>query len=151
MSEEALLDGPLVAVVIPAWDDYVRRDLERAVASVTSQDLPARVIVVDNASRTPIPPLDGVSIVRTERRLTRGAARNVGLEVVSEPFVIFLDADDVMLPGPLAALLDGIRATSDAVAHGLPIIDGLSGRLFRAPRRVARLASAGPAPFAPLS
>jgi len=151
MSEEALLDGPLVAVVIPAWDDYVERDLERAVVSVTSQDLPARVIVVDNASRTPIPPLDGVSVISTERRLSRGAARNLGLDVVTEPFVVFLDADDVMLPGSLAALLDGIRATQDAVAHGLPIIDGLSGRLFRAPRRVARLASSRPGLFAALN
>src|SRR5207247_5170733 len=90
MSKEPLLDGPSVAVVIPAWDDYVQRDLERAVASVTSQDLPARVIVVDNASRRPIPPLDGVSVVSTGRRLTRGAARNVGLELVTEPFVVFL-------------------------------------------------------------
>ena len=72
MSEEALLNGPLVAVVIPAWDDYVERDLERAVASVASQDLPARIIVVDNASRMPIPPLNGVSVISTERRLTRG-------------------------------------------------------------------------------
>jgi cellulose synthase/poly-beta-1,6-N-acetylglucosamine synthase-like glycosyltransferase len=147
MGEGIRTDGPLIAVVIPVWDDYVERGLREAVASVAGQGMAARIIVVENASRTPVPRLDGVRIVRTGRRLSRGAARNVGLKAVTEPFVVFLDADDVMLPGSLRALFEGLTRTPDAVAHVCPIVDA-SGRLFRAPRRIGRLASSRPGLFA---
>jgi cellulose synthase/poly-beta-1,6-N-acetylglucosamine synthase-like glycosyltransferase len=140
-----------VAVVIPAWDDYVWRFLARAVSSVTSQDVPVRVIVVDNASKTPIPRLPGVEVVETGTRVSRGAARNTGLALVQEPLVVFLDADDIMLPGALAALVQGMDDNPSAVAHVLPIVDGLTGRLFRAPRRLARMSSSSRRVFAVLN
>jgi hypothetical protein len=139
-----------VAVVIPAWDDYVPRFLPRAIASVTAQDEPARVIVVDNASTVPIPAIDGVQVVETGARVSRGAARNVGLELVTEPFVVFLDADDTLLPGALGALVAGLDSSPTSVAHVLSIVDARSGRRVRAPRRIARAASSRPGLFAAL-
>lgn len=104
-----------VSVVVPAWGNHVHY-VPAAVESVLAQDPPpAEVIVVDNASDVPVPPLpDAVRVVRTAERVGPGAARNHGLREASQPYVMFWDADDLMLPGALArmrATLDGDPAT----------------------------------------
>jgi glycosyltransferase involved in cell wall biosynthesis len=130
--------GPAaVAVVIPVWDGYVRW-LAEAVDSVVAQGVAHQVIVVDNASLEPIPELLGATVVRSAQRLTTGAARNVGLAQVRTPFVVFLDADDLMLAGSLEALVAGIHVDSRVVAYCLALLDGDTGRRHRSPRRPAR-------------
>ena len=47
--------------------------------SLRVQDLPARILVVDNASQETLPELEDAEVIRTPRRLTLGAARNFGL------------------------------------------------------------------------
>jgi glycosyltransferase involved in cell wall biosynthesis len=123
-----------VAVVIPVWDSYVQF-LAEAVASVRDQGVPAEIVVVDNASTEPLPALEDVRVVRSPERVPTGAARNVGLEAVTAPLVVFLDVDDLMLPGSLATLLAGLR-DGDA-AFALAIVDGDTGGRHRAPRRIA--------------
>src|SRR5262249_49002093 len=91
-------------VVIPAWDGYAGAPLRAALRSVLDQAVPMRVLVVDNASLSELTGTGGVDVVRSERRLTVGAARNLGLAAVTTPYVVFWDADDVMLPGTLAFL-----------------------------------------------
>ncbi len=59
----------------------------------------APIVVVDNASSTPVPELEGCEVVRAPRRLSVGAARNLGLEQVATEYVVFLDADDMLLEG----------------------------------------------------
>lgn len=135
-----------VAVVIPVWDAYVRW-LPEAVASVRSQG-GYDVIVVDNASQVAVPELEGTAVVRTERRLSTGAARNLGLAAVRAPLVVFLDADDVMLPGSLDALVAGIAADPGAAAFAMAIVDGDTGERHRSPRRVARALARAPIVFA---
>jgi glycosyltransferase involved in cell wall biosynthesis len=94
-----------VSVVIPVWDSYCET-LAECVASVLAQsDAGLEVIVVDNASRVPLPELPpGVRVIRLPERVTVGRARNAGLAEVRRPAVLFFDADDRMLPGVLAPL-----------------------------------------------
>jgi glycosyltransferase involved in cell wall biosynthesis len=110
---------PDVSVVIAAWDDYVSM-LPACVESALSQSgVGVQVIVVDNASTVPLPWLaEGVEIVSTGRRLSAGAARNVGLGRVCAPVVLFLDADDALLPGALA-LLSGMLAAEPRAAAAI--------------------------------
>src|SRR4051794_40052477 len=74
-------------VLIPVWDDYVKW-LEQAVVSLTAQDVATRIVVVDNASEVNLPVLPGVAVVTSPRRLTVGAARNLGLGQVTTPYVV---------------------------------------------------------------
>lgn len=108
--------NPRVAIVIPVWDAYVAF-LPAALESIRQQEGPeVSVVVVDNASSTPVPEFEGVKVVRTDTRLTVGEARNVGLDAVDGPYVLFWDADDVMLPGTLSYLVSALEADAEAVA-----------------------------------
>jgi glycosyltransferase involved in cell wall biosynthesis len=121
-------------VVLPVWDDYVAGRLTEAVASLTGENDPARIVVVDNASEAELPELPGASVVRSPRRLTLGGARNLGLAQVSTPYVVVWDADDIMLPGALAFLEGAISADPRLVAFGTAIIEEPSGARHRWPR-----------------
>jgi hypothetical protein len=134
-----------VSVVIPVWDDYARF-LPDAVASVREQAVEAEIVVVDNASEQPLAPLPGIQVVRSLQRLTTGGARNLGLASASAPLVVFLDADDLMLPGTLAKLVAGLR-DGDA-AFAMAIVDGDTGGRHRAPRRIAYALARAPRAFA---
>lgn len=101
---------PQLTVVIPVWDQYVLT-VRDAVESVLDQDAHAAVIVVDNASSELLPALPpGVDIMRLPERLSAGAARNAGLSQVRTEFVLFLDADDIVLEGTLRLLLSRMTA-----------------------------------------
>jgi glycosyltransferase involved in cell wall biosynthesis len=77
------------------------------------------VIVVDNASTQPLPALPSeVKVIRTERRLSTGTARNAGLAHVGTPYVAFVDADDALLPGALSFCLSELDAHPEDVACG---------------------------------
>lgn len=127
--------GPDVSVVVPVWGPYAGRPLLEALESLRSQDLPARIIVVDNASEPPLAELPGVDLVRSPRRLSVGAARNFGLEQVDSPYVVFWDADDLILPGTLRLLRDRIAAELDAVLVAASILEGDPRVPHRWPRR----------------
>lgn len=122
-------------IVIPAWDGYAGTALEAAVASLVQQDRSFRLVVVDNASTTRLPNLQGARVIRATRRLTLGAARNLGLADVQTPYVIFWDADDLMLPGALAILEEEIERDPGLVAAGMAIREAPSGQRHRWPRR----------------
>ena len=93
-----------VCVVIPCYNHG--HFLGEAIASALAQThRPPQVVVVDDGS------IDGtVEVarrhgVRCLRQPNRGlpAARNAGLGVTHAPYVVFLDADDRLLPGAVAA------------------------------------------------
>ena len=114
---------PDVTLVVPVWGAYAGAPLRQAIASLHSQDVAARIVVVDNASDEPLPPLDGVVCVRARERQTVGAARNLGLERVDTPYVIFWDADDLMLPGTLRFLRARIASDPSLVAVAAAILE----------------------------
>ena len=69
--------GAAVTVVIPVWDDYVEF-LAEAVESVRRNAPQAPIVVVDNASSTPVPELEGCEVVRSPRRLSVGRGAKPG-------------------------------------------------------------------------
>jgi glycosyltransferase involved in cell wall biosynthesis len=146
-------DGPVArtTVVVPVWDEYVAQRLPDAVRSVLEQDVSVNLVVVDNASQVAIPPLPGISTTKSSTRLTLGAARNLGLAQVSTPYVIFWDADDIMLPGTLAALEGAIGEDPSVIAFGQAIVQDPGGGRYRWPRRWIKPLTRWPTTFAALN
>jgi len=117
-----------VSVVIPCYNaaKYIRETLDSVFAQ--QYDGPLEVLVADDGS------MDGSqeiiascgSTVRLlprpeDRQRSAAAARNRCLEVATQPLVAFLDADDLWLPGHLAALADAMGKRPEV---GLAYDDG---------------------------
>src|SRR5436309_1197676 len=112
------MTGGQTTVVIPVWDDYVESLRSAALPSLRDQARSKRILVVDNASSTELTELNGAEIVRAPARISLGAARNLGLEHVTTPYVVFWDADDTMLAGTLRLLEDAMVCDPRLVAFG---------------------------------
>jgi glycosyltransferase involved in cell wall biosynthesis len=127
----------LVTVVIVAWDDYVPLVPEalKSVNEAATGEVP--VVVVDNASEHPLPELPDVRTTRLAQRVSVGAARTVGLQQVRTPYVIALDADDLMLPGTIDFLVSRLEANSGAAACSTALLEEDTGARHRTPRRFA--------------
>lgn len=104
-----------VSVVIPYY--YSGRSfLAEALASVRSQTAtPAEIIVVDDGSsevgQAHLSSLgEGVRVVRLERNRGPGVARNAGVEAAAQPYIAFLDSDDIWLPHKLETQYALMRA-----------------------------------------
>jgi glycosyltransferase involved in cell wall biosynthesis len=103
--------APLVSVVIPCYGQA--RYLSDAIESVLAQTYPhLEVVVVDDASPDNTSEVaaryPGVRVVRQENTGLAGA-RNTGLRHTNGAYLVFLDADDRLLPNALA---DGLAAFS---------------------------------------
>ncbi|MCC9309791.1 glycosyltransferase [Kitasatospora sp. RB6PN24] len=106
-----------VSVVIAAYN--AAPTLGAALSSALGQvPRPAQVIVVDDGSQ------DGTArvaaafpevLVVRQRNQGPSAARNAGIRESSQPWVAFLDADDVWLPGKLARQLAALGEHPHAV------------------------------------
>jgi glycosyltransferase involved in cell wall biosynthesis len=108
--------SPEVTVVITVWDDYCEF-VTGSVDSALAQDDACEVIVVDNASDRGLPRFDGrVRVLKTAGRLSAGAARNHALGQVETPYVLFLDADDVLQPDSVSILREMLDQNGGAVA-----------------------------------
>ena len=114
---------PDTTIVVPVWGPYGGSTLLEALASLRAQDPPARILVVDNASDEPLPDLGDMEVVAAPRRLTVGAARNLGLERVRTPYVLFWDADDLMLPGTLPFLRNRLAGDDGVIAAAAAIME----------------------------
>ena len=103
-----------------------RPTLSRAVRSVLDQDLSAAdfEVIVVNDSRAPLPRMDWQSSPRVRVIDTNGrercVARNTGAAVATGEYLHFLDDDDWLLPGALAAFWDLARTCGRDVVwlHG---------------------------------
>jgi glycosyltransferase involved in cell wall biosynthesis len=140
----------MTTVVVPVWDAYAGSLLREALDSVRAQDVRSRLVVVDNASTAPVEVDADIELVRATTRLAVGAARNLGIERVRTPFVVVWDADDVMLPGTLGVLEDGITGDRRMVAYGAAILDEVDRRRHQWPRRWAGSLMTRPRLFAVL-
>jgi glycosyltransferase involved in cell wall biosynthesis len=92
-----------VSAIIPCWN--CKDTITRAVDSIFQQSWrPAEVILVDDASmdgtleflrRLPTSYPDGwLKVFASQRNSGPGAARNIGWENATQPYIAFLDADD---------------------------------------------------------
>lgn len=129
----------VVSVVVIVYNDAAR--LPAAVASALAQQLPRpaaeadhaaarpvlEVVVVDDASTDATPQvcaeLAADPRVRVLRRSANSggcsAPRNDGMEAARGRWVMFLDSDDVLPPGAVAALVGAGEASHADVASGL--------------------------------
>jgi len=104
---EPLAGPPTFSVVVPVFE--AAETVAESIASALAQEPPPlEVIVADDGSgdelgRALAPFGDRVTVVRRPHRGV-AAARNAGLNAASGDFVLFWDADDVLLDGKLAAL-----------------------------------------------
>lgn len=100
---------PRVSIVIPCYNGA--QFLEECARSALTQDIATQVIIVDDGSTD-----DSLAIARAIPGVTAlpqantgvSAARNRGLAAAIGDYVIFLDADDRLLP-------DGARHSADAL------------------------------------
>lgn len=116
---------PVVTVIVPGYDvaDYAQEALD----SLRDQTLTTwRAVLVDDASA------DGTGeifdraavtdprfrVVHHASRRGLSAARNTGLDLVSTPYVAFLDADDRYTPHALERLVGTLERSGSDVALG---------------------------------
>lgn len=97
-----------VGVVIPCYNQ--KRFLRKAIESAAAQSRrPNEIIVIDDGSREDLTPITraypGVHLIRQDNR-GLAAARNTGLRAAASDKIIFLDADDVLLPGAISSGLE---------------------------------------------
>ena len=112
-----LLPSLPVAVVIPAYN--AQRFIEQALESVRAQGAPpAEVIVVDDGStdRTAALARATGAIVHSQLNQGPGAARNTAIRSTCQPWIAFLDADDVWEPQKLEAQWVAVQARPDVAA-----------------------------------
>jgi GT2 family glycosyltransferase len=99
----------------------------------------APVIVVDNASREPIP-----GALRLERN-RGGAGRNVGVEAATTPYVAFTDDDAWWAPGALARAVELLDAHPRLALVQARVLVGPDERLDPTCTEMARTPLAGDA------
>ena len=127
------LAHPKLAVIITCWNyaDYV----VDAISSVVSQNRPdCELIVIDDGSTDrswEVIQQTGVRAFRTENGGQRAACIQ-GLSLTSAPFVLFLDADDVLLPHSLDRVISSLDSTVSKLQFPLLRIDA-EGQLISGP------------------
>lgn len=109
------LENELVSVIIPCYNHA--HFLGEAIASVTNQTYPhIEIVVVDDGST------DGVEqIVKSypnicylrQDHLGLSRARNIGLAHSKSAYVVFLDADDLLLPNAIEISIHALTARED--------------------------------------
>ena len=105
---------PLVSVVIPVYN--AQHTLEKAVRSALLQDVPLRVIIIDDASTDGTSQVidrlikeRAVTAVRNEVSLGAAASRNKGVSLSDTPYIAFLDSDDYWREGKLRLQLEAMK------------------------------------------
>ncbi len=98
--------GPgAVSVVVPAHDPPAGA-LEGLVARMRfGPNPPDEIVIVDDAGRVALGPIDGARVVRLDGNLGPGGARNRGVALTSGELVAFVDSDVEPDDGWLSALL----------------------------------------------
>jgi hypothetical protein len=143
-------DGPLVSVIVPAYN--AESTLAATLQSVSVQShTRLEIIVVDDGSTDATTDL-AESIRQTEPRITLirqanagvAAARNAGLALAKGEYVSWLDADDLWHPTKLAKQLEAIATAKvplGFVYTGYRLID-TDGIVIRNPRTLADVSGA---------
>jgi glycosyltransferase involved in cell wall biosynthesis len=124
---------PGVTVAIPNWNHelLLARSVGsalRAVRLLRARGIPGEVLVVDDASRDGSPVLlrqlealyygDGLRVVALARNGGLATARNTALREASQRYVVFMDADNELVPENLFAFYRSIRDTRAAGVYG---------------------------------
>jgi glycosyltransferase involved in cell wall biosynthesis len=128
------VSNPAVSVVIPCFNQ--EQFLCDAIASTRSNTLQPEIIVVDDGSAREISATTRTSGVTCIRQENQGvvAARNRGLAAAHGEFIVFLDADDRLLPGALDTGAAALRGNPDcALVWGRCVMMDEAGSLLDTP------------------
>lgn len=130
---------PAISIIVPFYNRHGL--IGETVESVLQQGLTdLEIVIVDDGSREPLKPSDlgrgdGDARIRLFRQDNRGsgAARNAALREARGDHVLFLDSDDLLVPGGLEVLLARAREGDfDAVVgNWRDLVDGRAERHFR--------------------
>ncbi|MFF5053017.1 glycosyltransferase family 2 protein [Micromonospora sp. NPDC000663] len=111
--------APLLSIVVPVYgvEAYLYQCLESIRADIPAGEADAvELIAVDDASPDGCGAMlrayagrDGVRVVHLSSNVGLGLARNAGLDVATGRYVWFVDSDDWLPPGTIAAVLDRLR------------------------------------------
>lgn len=107
-----------ISVIIPTTKEH-HKYLQDAVQSV---DFDGTEVVVVNDSTTEIKNKSGIDVIMQRREETpfgAGKARNIGVDNSSGVCIVFLDADDYLLPGALEAMWEQYQKTGHIVYGNL--------------------------------
>ena len=129
---------PLVSVVVPTKD--VERTLQRCLASIRSQTYSAvELVVVDNFSTDQtFRVAQELADIAVQAGPERSAQRNLGIELATGDYILWIDADMVLTPHVVADAVSCRRARGrDRRLH--PGADRRLGVLDRLPRLGASL------------
>lgn len=95
---------PLVTVIMPVSSKHVEY-LPDAIRSLTNQTVQAHQLVIVNDTGKSLRVDAGATVLNTQGRQGAAIARNLGIERTQTPFVVFLDADDLMVNTAMETLL----------------------------------------------
>jgi GT2 family glycosyltransferase len=112
---------PLVSVVTPCYN--AARFITEAIVSVAAQTYSAieHIVVDDGSTDGSWPSItaagDRILAIRLDQNHGGSYARNRGAERARGQFLMFLDADDVLAPGAIAALVAAVRDRPGSIAY----------------------------------
>ena len=115
------MEQPVICVIVPVYK--AEATLPRCIESVLTQQLPGglRLILVDDQSPDRSGEICDAYAAKDSRvmvlhRRERGVsgARNAGLRAATGEYIVFLDSDDALRPGALAAALAAQAAAPNA-------------------------------------
>jgi glycosyltransferase involved in cell wall biosynthesis len=116
-------DSPAISVVIPVGPGH-EFDIVNALDSLEAQDFRMweAIIVLDNVDEELISPVlksyPYIRVFRTKANAQgTGAARNLGASQARAGLLVFLDADDYLLPEVLSSMLDEF-SKGEAIVYG---------------------------------
>ena len=118
------MEAPLISVIVPAYN--AKKYLPACVASVQRQEHQNwELLLIDDGSTDgsgalcdELAAADGRVKPHHQQNAGVSAARNAGIERVRGEYVMFLDADDELMPGCMTSLLDALRQTGADIAAG---------------------------------
>jgi GT2 family glycosyltransferase len=115
--------APELSLVVVHW--RAEEDLARQLAALPA-DPRFEVVVVDNSSLGPLPPLGEARLVRAGANLGFAGGANLGAAVARAPLLLFANPDVTPAPDALPALLAGFAAFPDAAGLA-PRLEGEDG------------------------
>ena len=117
-------------IIIPAYnvEDYLAACMDSVLTQETRYSY--HVVLVDDGAKDSTPAIcdryaghPNVTVIHQENHGLSGA-RNTGLKEIFGKYILFLDSDDLLLPGAIDALLD------TALAHDADLVEGGADYVF---------------------